>query len=567
MQYPGANLTSGRQRPYQIAVNDFYRARAQASLQELVGRLQGKSVSLLSYEDVARQLQVLGRGEAGLRPIPLEAIVGSVGRYNDFTRTFLPRLDADAHRWARVKTANVADLPPVTVYEIGDAYFILDGNHRVSVARRQGLSHIDAEVIQVRTRVPLAPGDDPDTLIVKAEQAAFLARTRLDVRRPQSDLRVSVAGQYAHLENHIEAYRYRLEEAEGRSLSDREAALRWHDEAYVPVVEAIREQGILRYFPGRTETDLYLWIATHQAELRNELGWYVSPGVAAGRVLDAQAARRSWPARVLYRLRRLWSRRETPLPPRSWAHERMLARYSEALFADVLLPFWPGEGEQEAVKQALHLAGREGARVHGLLLDSGGDAGDAQLDAAEAAFHRACQQAEVRATLVREAGAPGPLIYRRALVSDIVVIGHEDEALRHLLQRCRRPILVTPGTHRCLRSVLLVYDGTPRAHEGLFAATYMAEAWGATLVVGVARRHFWQRITTPVRKYLALHEVGATFVELRGEKAAAIARQARDADCDLIIMPALRAGRRWRHRRQLALQILRDAGRPLLIFS
>lgn len=566
MHHPG-NLVSGRRPAYEVAVNDFYRARAQASLQELIGRLQRKSVSLLSYEDVAQKLQVTGRGEVGQQSIPLEAIVGSVGRYNDFTRTFLPRLDADAHRWARVRTADVSRLPPVTVYKIDDAYFILDGNHRVSVARHEGLSHIDAVVIEVSTRVPLSPQDDPDALIVKGEQATFLARTRLDVRRPHSDLRVSVAGQYAHLENHIEAYRYRLEEAEGRSLSDREAALRWHDEAYVPVVETIREQGILRYFPGRTETDLYLWIATYQAELHNELGWHVSPGMAAGRVLNAGASSRSWPARALHRLRRLWPRREAPLPPRSWAQERMLARYSEALFADVLLPFWPGKGEQEAMKQALHLAGREGARVHGLLLDSGGDAGDEQLDAAEAAFHRACQRAEVRATLVREGGASGPLICRRALVSDIVVVGYEEEALRHLLQHCRRPVLVTPGTHRQLCSVLLVYDGSPRAHEGLFAATYMAEAWGATLVVGVARRHFWQRITTPVRKYLALHEVGATFVELRGERASAITRQAKDADCDLIIMPALRAGRRWRHRRQLALQVLRDAGRPLLIFS
>ncbi|HSM57077.1 MAG TPA: ParB/RepB/Spo0J family partition protein [Candidatus Sulfomarinibacteraceae bacterium] len=566
MQHPG-NLVSGRRPAYEVAVNDFYRARAQASLQELIGRLQRKSVSLLSYEDVAHKLHVTGRGEVGQRPVPLEAIVGSVGRYNDFTRTFLPRVDADAHRWARVKTADVSQLPPVTVYKINGAYFILDGNHRVSVARREGLSHIDAVVIEVSTRVPLSPDDDPDALIVKAEQATFLARTHLDERRPDSDLRVSVAGQYAHLENHIEAYRYRVEEAEGRTLSDREAALRWYDEAYMPVVEVIREQGILRYFPGRTETDLYLWIATHQAELRNEVGWQVSPDVAAGRVLHTEAARRSWPARLRHWLQRLWPGRDTAAPPRSWAQERVLARYSEALFADVLLPFWSGAGQTEAVKQALILAGREGARVHGLSLVAGDEADDEQATSAETAFQRACEQAGVRATLARESGVSESLICRRALVSDIVVMGFELATVRHLLGHCRRPILVVPGVHRPIRSVLLVYDGTARAQEGLFAATYMAEAWDTALVVGVARRRFWQRITTPVRKYLALHEVGATFVELRGETGAAINRQVKENDCDLIIMPALRAGRRWRRRRQLALQVLRDAGRPVLIFS
>ena len=92
--------------------------------------------------------------------VPLDSIVGSVGRYEDFTRDFLPRRDSDKERWARVEfLANESTgLPPVELFQIGDAYFVNDGNHRVSVARQSGHTHIEAYVTDVHTRVPLSPG-------------------------------------------------------------------------------------------------------------------------------------------------------------------------------------------------------------------------------------------------------------------------------------------------------------------------------------------------------------------------------------------------------------------------
>ena len=82
------------------ALYDFRRARQRAALQQVLARLTGRSVDLLSYEDVARQLKTVGRAERGLRDVPLDAITGSVGRPNDFTRDFLPRQDSDENRWA-----------------------------------------------------------------------------------------------------------------------------------------------------------------------------------------------------------------------------------------------------------------------------------------------------------------------------------------------------------------------------------------------------------------------------------------------------------------------------------
>ncbi|MCP4427362.1 MAG: universal stress protein, partial [Chloroflexi bacterium] len=336
----------------QGAINDFHRARLQAALERVLARFTGQSADLLSYEKVAEQLHIVGRAEQGVREIPVAAIVGSVGRYNDFSRTFLPRLESDRDRWVGVKTAvsHISELPAIEVYQIGDAYFVLDGNHRVSIARREGLLFIDAFVIEVQTRVPLSPGDQPDELLIKAEQAAFLAATRLDKRWPAADFGVSVPGQYAHLENHIEVHRYFIEVDEERELTDEEAVDRWYKESYWPMIQAIREQGVLRYFPNRTETDFYVWLARHRALLQHELGLEIKPETIARLAEQAQPS----PPRKIGRLYQqildvvVPDKWQSPSRAESWSEERLLARYSDRLLADILVPLaaadgdWPG---------------------------------------------------------------------------------------------------------------------------------------------------------------------------------------------------------------------------------
>ena len=138
---------------FQTAIEDFHSARQHALIQEILARLTGKSTRLLSYEEVAKKLRLRARSERGIQHIPIHAIVGSVGRYTDFTRTFLPRRGGDRERSARVKAAFMeegAGLPPIEVYKVGEAYFVIDGNHRVSIARQEGLTAIEARVIELR---------------------------------------------------------------------------------------------------------------------------------------------------------------------------------------------------------------------------------------------------------------------------------------------------------------------------------------------------------------------------------------------------------------------------------
>ncbi|MCL4871061.1 MAG: hypothetical protein KJ063_19050 [Anaerolineae bacterium] len=284
------------------AVDDFRRARRQAAVEAIFATFTGASLDLLSYEEVRQLLRPQGQIERGLQDIPLEAIVGSVGRYRDFTRTFLPRHDGDANRWAQVKVALVAEgLPPISVYQIGEVYFVRDGNHRVSIARQMGNKTIEAYVTEVKIAVPLAPDVQPDELILKAEYAAFLAETRLDVSRPQANLSLTSPGRYPLFLEHIEVHRYFMGVEQQREIPYPEAVSHWYDVVYLPVVSLMQEYGLLDEFPERTEADLYVWLAEHRAELEQTGGHTVQPDMAVAH-LAAKLEQEKPPALI----RALW---------------------------------------------------------------------------------------------------------------------------------------------------------------------------------------------------------------------------------------------------------------------
>jgi hypothetical protein len=550
-----------------LVATQFHRARRQAALESLLSRLSGHTADLLSFDEVVSKLGMSGQASLGVQQIPIEAIVGSVGRYKDFSRTFLPRLESDEDRWVRVGAAapSVAQLPPIDVYKVGDSYFVLDGNHRVSLARQQRLHFIDAAVIEVRTRAPLPPGASPDDLIIAAEYAAFLVLTQLDILRPECDLRVSVPGQYSHLESHIEAWRYLLENDEGRELSHAEAAGRWYDEVYLPLVQAIREQGILRYFPSRTETDFFVWLARHRAELENELGLTISPDVAVARLvarLSQTQPVHAGPAGG--RLRRL-TRLMLPeaMPPRTWAEERTLGRYSDHLFANLLYPLVideeSGQGPNEAVLQlAVALAERERAQLCALCVLAGDEPTPGERAMLE---HLRATIDTGQCELLIERGDAVDRVRQVAFLNDLIVLertfgGQRPDkagpaaAVRTILTEATRPLLIT-GPSPCDPAgdrALLVHDTRLPFDEALFIATYMAEAWRVALaVLPIANGRDTETVVARVGDYLALHEVQAAFrepVRPSNGLAEAIIDAAHAADAKLIILSAAGRGRK-----------------------
>ena len=257
----------------------FNRARRRALWQGVLGLLKGQQAiraNLLSFDAVRDKLKIRGQHYAGLQTIPLDKIVGSVGRYQDFDRAFLPAQEHIRNRWRAVyQAAQGKGVPPIEVYQIGDAYFVRDGHHRVSVLKELGAIDIEAYVTEFETPVPVPADTVEADLDLKGEYAAFLFETGLDRLRPEQQIEFTVPGQYRKLEEHIAVHRYFVSERENREVPDDEAVARWYDEVYCPLVGIIREAEILEQFPGRTEADLYVWLIEHHYFLSEETGYEV----------------------------------------------------------------------------------------------------------------------------------------------------------------------------------------------------------------------------------------------------------------------------------------------------
>ncbi len=253
----------------------FSQARRRAFFQRILGFFTGHQPgNLLSFEHVRDKLKIRGQHYIGIQTIPIDKIVGSAGRYTEFNRAFLPTQDFIRERWMRVYEAahGQTGFPPIDVYKIGDVYFVRDGHHRVSVLKELGATTIEATVTELETPIPLSPDTDEADLDLKGEYAHFLSETGLDELEPDQQIEFSLPGQYHKLLEHIAVHRHFLGLREQREIPYPEAVSRWYREVYLPVVQIIREEGILDNFPGHTEADLYLWIIEHRHYLSERYG-------------------------------------------------------------------------------------------------------------------------------------------------------------------------------------------------------------------------------------------------------------------------------------------------------
>ena len=252
---------------------DWTRAKRQAVIEQLLDRVRFHQKTLVPFDEVRTRLKLRNRHYRGLQDVPLGKIVGSVGRYKDFTRTFLPRSDDIRQRWQRVSTMMIATgLPPVQLYKVGDAYFVADGNHRVSVARTQGAKTIEAEVWEYTTSVPLGDDVTLDTVLLEEQRLDFLEQTGLDKLRPDHNIRFTVPGRYIEIEYQIALYQKAIEQIDGQPCPHDQVVVDWYDMVYQPTVQIIREEDILQYFPGRTEADLFAWVCRHRHRLSTKYG-------------------------------------------------------------------------------------------------------------------------------------------------------------------------------------------------------------------------------------------------------------------------------------------------------
>jgi hypothetical protein len=255
---------------YMEGVNAFQNARMRAFWDEMSSLIRGKSAELLSFDDIRTRLRLREENYQGMQDVPLEKIVGSVGRYREFTSRFLPKKSIAQERWSRVyaQATGLTGLPPIELYKVGDLYFVRDGNHRVSVARQMGAKTIEAHVTELPTPISLKPGMTEEELTAATAYAGFLSETRLNSTRPHHQpIMLTELSRYDDLLGHINLHRAILEQQRKEPVSIEDAAVDWYDNVYRPAVTLIRKYGVLDRVPKRTEADLYLWLIDHLHEV------------------------------------------------------------------------------------------------------------------------------------------------------------------------------------------------------------------------------------------------------------------------------------------------------------
>jgi nucleotide-binding universal stress UspA family protein len=301
----------------------------------------------------------------------------------------------------------------------------------------------------------------------------------------------------------------------------------WYEGSYIPLVETIRDRGLLRWFPGRTLTDLYVWIAANRSALEKEFGLEIRSDAAAADLILKRSIREA---------------------TGGWRKARTVSRYTDRLFADILVPLHGDAESWAALDQAIPIAQCERAIVHGLhVVTRAMQMDDPQALAVQAEFDRRLAEAGVEGRLVIESGDASQKIRERASIADLVVLNLTRpprtglkglrSSFRALIANSSRPLLAVRGKPTDFERALLVYDGSPQAQEALFVAAYLAEIWKTGLAVLTAlddERTKGER-QDYIRRYLEIHEVEAEFLPTGRDSLGSLGTIARDAGADLLL--------------------------------
>ena len=276
---------------------DFERVRFKAFMNRVWATISGQPTTLLSYDEIKEKLHIGGPIYRGIKTVRVDQIAGSLNRYHEFDRVFMPASDKLADRWQRVNRAFYGEvsLPPVVLYKVGQVYFVVDGHHRVSVAREQGQIYIEAEVRECSTRVNITADIKPEDLEILENKVHFLERTSLDSLIPGANIKLTIPDGFDRMLEHIAVHHYFMGLDLKRDITEEEAIRDWYEKVYLPVINVIRDTDIIKEFPDKTEGDLYLWVLDHQHYLASEEGVPLQPPDEAARTFFGDEAVKSLP--------------------------------------------------------------------------------------------------------------------------------------------------------------------------------------------------------------------------------------------------------------------------------
>jgi hypothetical protein len=261
--------------PRADARDDWNRARRRQVLSRIADRLRGAPGDIdviVPFDEVVAALGYVSQRVLGVQAIALDTIVGTVDRTGDFDRRFLPTTNRPRRRFERLAEAVRRGEPiePIDVYRIGEAHFVRDGHHRVAVLRALGIPSIEAHVTEIVTRVGTGRDLRISDLPLKSSERLF--HERVPLREEARDrINLSDPSAYGELGENVEAWGFRAMQSR-RELLDRPSIARaWFEEEYEPVVELLRDAGLLS--PGEPETEGYMRLASQRWRLLQTWSW------------------------------------------------------------------------------------------------------------------------------------------------------------------------------------------------------------------------------------------------------------------------------------------------------
>ncbi|MBP5162983.1 MAG: transcriptional regulator [Spirochaetales bacterium] len=251
---------------------DFIKAHRHAVFQGIFSTFRWHNPDLLSFYEVTKLIKPEAESYRGMQVIPVKQIIGSENRYHDFSSAFYPKNTHLEKRWESVDAARLDDivLPPISVYKLGDTYFVRDGNHRVSVARSKGVEFIDAEVVELTSKIPLEEGITLNEIrkrVVAYERQRFLDQFN-PTYLPMERIVFTAPGSYPEMVNHIMVHKYFANQNRKKEMSFEEGAVSWFNNVYLRIADAIEAEHLLSEFPGQTEADLYMWLVRRWDEMK-----------------------------------------------------------------------------------------------------------------------------------------------------------------------------------------------------------------------------------------------------------------------------------------------------------
>jgi hypothetical protein len=238
---------------------DFLRVRKLGRRKVYFLGFKKKDNLLISLHDLTAVVKPGAESYQGIRQIPVSKIIGTEDRADDFAIGFLPLRNSMERRWTRVRDLLLGPgiSEAIRVIEYGGYYFVRDGNHRVSVAKSNGIAFFDAEVKSYHVPVSLLPDMTPKKIPLFKAKMDFYTETRLFDYVPEDRIGNGHPESWQLLSQQIlPRYRSRFQEQTGREPESGEMEKKLFEGPFVQIMNIVQRQALPSLFVGRYDLDI-----------------------------------------------------------------------------------------------------------------------------------------------------------------------------------------------------------------------------------------------------------------------------------------------------------------------